>query len=368
MNSFKVPIKNALFMYSYIWDKVDKIDLTELSSDDDFSSSNILSELFLLNIQDILKRGLYREYINKNDELGIIRGKVDFNKTIVNQSQQRGKLYCNYDELEEDNIFNQIIKYVAIKLYRSSDINDINKKKLNRIILYLNKVQFVEIKKADFNNLNFNKSNYYYFLIIKICELIISLKMLSEENGKYKFLDLFDSDDNMETVFELFVYKFYEHELSKKKEYSVFYQSHLKWNFKGGNQELLPIMKMDTKISSDKETIVIDTKYKEHYTSVHYDKESLVSDNIYQMMAYLNNINVDNELRGILLYPLPFNSKPIKESYDTKIVSENGISDAKIQFITIDLSQDWKKIVIELLKIIDLDLAIVKANELGESL
>ena len=55
MNKFKVPIKNVLFMYSYIWDKVDSKDYINLSDEDDFISSNIYAELFLINIKKILK-------------------------------------------------------------------------------------------------------------------------------------------------------------------------------------------------------------------------------------------------------------------------------------------------------------------------
>ena len=61
MNKFKVTIKNALFMYSYIWDKVDNKDYTKLEADDDFSSSNIYAELYLINISRVIKRGLYKE-------------------------------------------------------------------------------------------------------------------------------------------------------------------------------------------------------------------------------------------------------------------------------------------------------------------
>ena len=67
MNKFKVPIKNVLFMYSYIWDKVGNFDYINLSSEDDFVSSNIYAELFLINIRKILKRGLYKTYITTND-------------------------------------------------------------------------------------------------------------------------------------------------------------------------------------------------------------------------------------------------------------------------------------------------------------
>ena len=156
MNKFKVPIKNALFMYSYIWDKVDNKDYTNLSSNDDFESSNIFAELFLLNIKRILKRGLYKEYISNNEELSVVKGKIDIISSINNQSIKNGKIYCDYDELIENNIFNQILKYIAIRLYKSSDISEANKKRLNKVILYFNQVDYVEISKTDFNKLIFN--------------------------------------------------------------------------------------------------------------------------------------------------------------------------------------------------------------------
>ena len=58
----KVPIKNVLYMFSYVWDKMSFQEYTNLNNEDDFDSANILSTLFLLNVNSILKRGLYKEY------------------------------------------------------------------------------------------------------------------------------------------------------------------------------------------------------------------------------------------------------------------------------------------------------------------
>lgn len=365
MNKFKVPIKNALFMYSYIWDKVDNKDYINLSSDDDFTSSNIYAELFLINIKKIISRGLYKEYINNNEELRVVKGKIDFVSSINNQSLKKGKIYCNYDELVENNIYNQIIKNIAIRLYKSSDITDINKKKINRVILYFNQVDYVELKKEDFKHLTFNKSNKYYYWMIKICELIFNAQMLSELTGKYNFYDLFNTDENMNNVFELFINKFYYYELPKM--YKVKYQSILNWDVTGGNRDLLPIMKLDTLITSKLETVILDTKYYKNYLIENaFEKKQLRSGHLYQMLSYMNNIKCENNLRGILLYPLPFNENSINETYDVKVISYNNkVVDSKIQFITIDLSSDWKNIMVELLKIIDPIFAKEKEKELS---
>lgn len=351
MNKFKVPIKNALFMYSYIWDKVDNKDFTNLSSEDDFESSNIYVELFLINIKRILAKGLYKEYITNNEKLNVVKGKIDFIKTINKQSLKNGQIYCNHDELEENNIYNKIIKSIAIRLYKSSDITKENKKRLNKVILYFNQVEYIELKKDDFKNITFNRNNSYYFLMIKICELIYNAQMLSEKTGKYVFYDLFNSDENMNNVFELFINKFYHHELDKN--YKVKYQSILNWDVSGGNIDLLPIMKLDTLIVSSDETIIIDTKYyKNYFIDNGFNKKELRSGHLYQMMSYMNNIRCNNKLRGILLYPKPFEEKEIYESYDVNVVSGNNVKEAKIEFITIDLSEDWRNIKNKLLKII----------------
>ena len=61
------------------------------------------------------------------------------------------------------------------------------------------------------------------------------------------------------------------------------------------------------------------------------------------MMSYLNNINSNkNDLRGILLYPKPYDMDSIKKTYNTAVTSNGQIKPAKLQFITIDLSDNWK--------------------------
>ena len=128
MNKFKVPIKNALFMYSYIWDKAESTDLINLDANDTFKSSNIYAELFIINVKKLLLKGLYKEYINKNECLNSIKGRIDLKSTIDKQTLVNGKIYCDYDEYEENNIFNQIIKNIALKLYKSTDWNYANYK------------------------------------------------------------------------------------------------------------------------------------------------------------------------------------------------------------------------------------------------
>ena len=82
--SRKIPIKNVLYMFSYVREKVKFNEHISLDSKDDFDSANILSSLFLFNVNTILKKGLYKEYNEVSEELKGIRGKIDFKNSLNN--------------------------------------------------------------------------------------------------------------------------------------------------------------------------------------------------------------------------------------------------------------------------------------------
>ena len=348
----KVPIKNILYMYSYVWDKIDFDDYTFLNNMDDFDSPNILSTLFLINAKAVFKKGLYREYKEVNEELRGIKGKIDFKNSLNNLSFENSKSYCTYDEFNENNIINQIIKSTALKLYKTKNVNEDNRQKLNNTLLYLNNVDIIDIKNNSFN-IKFNKNNLYTYYLIRVCELINMCLILSEETGNYKFIDIIDNDEIMQNIYELFVYKFYKQKLEKEKHlFNVEYQHNLNWNLKNGNKEMLPKMKLDILLANKEDLLIIDTKYYKEYVSSNYDKNTFISGNMYQMISYMNNINAHQNMRGILLYPLPYNLDPIDEVYDTSVVSNGIVKKTKLEFVTIDLSQKWEKIEEDLLNIV----------------
>ena len=63
-----------------------------------------------------LKQGLYREYLNRKDDITVVRGKIDMPGTIRNRLSRKQVLTCEYDELSENNLFNQILK-TTVMLY-----------------------------------------------------------------------------------------------------------------------------------------------------------------------------------------------------------------------------------------------------------
>ena len=348
----KVPIQNILYMFSYIWDKAEYLDTTLLDNNDDFNSVNILSKLYLDNVIHIMKKGIYREYKEIKEEIKGIKGKVDFKDSLNNMSFENAKAVCVYDELLEDNLINQIIKTTAYKLYKSQEIKEEYKKDLNNVLLYFNQVNIIDITKKCFESLKFNKNNYYVYYMILICELINDSLMLSENKGKFKFINILDDEKRMQQIFELFVFKYYK---KKQNKYNVSYQKKLNWNMFNGNQNIVPEMRLDIYLENEEESVIIDTKYYPNFLKNSYysdDKRTLISGNLYQMYTYLNHLNSNKKTKGILLYP--YNGEAISEKYEVDIMNSSQINKSVLQIQTIDLSQEWRNIEEELNQIINI--------------
>ena len=70
----------------------------------------MFAEILYKGVSMQLKQGLYREYVQQQDTLPLIKGKVDINGTIRARIQRKQLVSCEFDELSEDNNLNRILK------------------------------------------------------------------------------------------------------------------------------------------------------------------------------------------------------------------------------------------------------------------
>jgi 5-methylcytosine-specific restriction enzyme subunit McrC len=106
--------------------------------------------------------------------------------------------------------------------------------------------------------------------------------------------------------------------------------------------DLLPSMKTDITLHKGPRTLIIDTKY--YGTSLQYnqDKASIRSNNLYQIFAYVKNLDKDNtgNVSGMLLYA------KTKEEISPDL--DAVIGGNKIYVRTLDLNCDFKTIELQL--------------------
>ena len=70
---------------------------------------DLFAEILIKGIGKQVKQGLYKEYVDQKEDLLVLRGKINLDGTIRNRIQRRQQMSCEFDELTEDNLYNQIL-------------------------------------------------------------------------------------------------------------------------------------------------------------------------------------------------------------------------------------------------------------------
>ena len=96
-------------------------------------------------------------------------------------------------------------------------------------------------------------------------------------------------------------------------------------------------MKSDITLTNNGKTLIIDAKFYSHSIQKHYDKNSYISSNLYQIYTYVKNKDINNTgmVSGILLYAKTQDEIPTKEN--TFNMGGNDIS-----IMILDLNKEFE--------------------------
>lgn len=345
-NSF---IKNIYYMLCYAFKVLQQTNYEEVESESFDNIYDLFAEILIKGLNKQLKQGLYKEYVDKCENLATIRGKVNLRESLANQMQRKQLLMCEYDELSEDNSFNQILKITMMLLLKESSVQKEKKMRIRKLMLYFTDISVIEPRQIKWRTLQFQRNNQTYQMLINICKFIIEGLLLSTEEGTYKTPTF--SDENIEMLFERFVFEYYKYHYPQVKVHAP----HVVWNVidESSNEGLgfLPQMKTDIKLTYQEKSLIIDTKFYSQILSKH---DKYRSGHLYQVFSYVKNedIKQSGDVAGLLLYAKTDETHNFAYSFNM-----NGNS---IGVKTLDLGQDFYGIKTQLDEIVE--------DYLGESL
>ena len=317
------------------------VDINELLNSNILNNSllDILAKVFSKKLLNELQKGLYREYVSKEEALSTIKGKTLISKSIKENTINKNKMNCKYDEFTEDNLFNAILKR-AISVILFSIKNDDVKKELNIINNVLNYISDIYIPNNIILNYKLNRMNNRFLECFTLAKLILlnsSMdKSLGKENG---FSILFE----MNYLYEEYIAVLLK-EICSDTNINVNAQEksrYLLWNTLKERNEIA--LKPDIVIYKDnKAKIIIDTKWK---SATIDGKEVYTQGDIYQMYAYITTYEECQQC--ILLYPKT--NENVKHS---EWVLNDDIRNKKILIYEINL-ENYQKTKNELLYLIN---------------
>ena len=331
-----ILIRNIYYMLAYAFQELRQNNYAEIEGETFDDIHDLFAEILARGVSYQLKQGLYREYVAKKESMQTIKGKIDINGTIANRVRNNRQIACDYDELSENNVYNQILLTTATLLIRHSDVKKEKKAKLKQVMLFFQGVQQIDLHTIRWNALKFDRNNRSYRMLIYLCYFIVKEWLLTTDEGLHKMREF--SDEHMNRLFEKFVLEYYKRHYPELKAEA----KQIDWNIvkEQSTVNILPIMQTDILLSIGERTLIIDTKYYAQSMQKRFDKRTIHSHNFYQILAYVNQYdkNHTGKVDGMLLYAKTQEEEVVPDGFMTQ--SDGNV----IYFKNLDLNTDFEEI------------------------
>jgi 5-methylcytosine-specific restriction enzyme subunit McrC len=342
-NDKGIYIKNIYYMLSYAFQVLKYSNYESVAAEEFDTVQDLFAAILAKGVAKQLKQGLYREYVTQHEILSVMRGKLDMPETIYNRIQRKQKLACEFDELSENNLFNQILKTTMHYLIRDNGVTREHKIELNKVLVFFDGVTVLEPSSIKWSRLHYQRNNKNYEMLLNICYFVIDGMLQTTEKGEYKMVAF--SDEHMARLYEKFILEYYRYHHSYFSEVRA---AQVKWDLTGDNNEtmirFLPIMQTDIFLRLKEKILILDAKYYGRTLQKQFDKYTLHSGNIYQIFTYVKNQDKDNtgNVSGMLLYA--------KTEEDITPDCVFNIGGNKIGAKTLDLNKDFHLIAAQLMQ------------------
>lgn len=338
-----IPIKNIYYMLSYSFQVLNEQGYKKIDTEKFHNVAELCASILTKGISVQFKKGLGREYIQEEDVISSIRGKIDITMSIKLRTMLKKQMVCIYDEFSVNSYMNRILK-TTMTLLMSADISKSRKKELKKLLIYFDDVEMIDIKTIQWN-VQYNKNNKTYRMLISVCYLVVKGLLQTNADGNTKLMDFFD-EQRMCRLYEKFILEYYRKEHKEIKASA----SQIPWQLDDEVNAMLPIMQTDIMLSKNDKVLIIDAKYYTKTLQSQYNVNTIHSGNLYQIFTYVKNKEVEltkrpHEVAGMLLYA----------KTDELVLPSNeySMSGNKIIVKTLDLNCDFSTITSQLDSIVN---------------
>jgi len=310
----KIPVSNLFYMLSVVF-QIPPIrpELVVVEQADEILE--VAAIYFAGLVEKHIQSGLYRWYVEKEDNLESVRGRISFAGDLQRNFVQRQRTYCRFEELTWDIPENQVVRQVCHSLSGWRFRRD-TRVRLSQLDAELADVTRTNFTSKVFDNIHYHRLNQDYRQVHQFCRLFLDGSSFSDKLGTLTFRAfLLD----MNKLFEDFVCQ-----ILRERIFGSVNVATQDWINLDSNQKVP--MRPDIVVRGpDSVLLVADCKYKklEHGGANNSD--------IYQLLAYCIATGTEH---GLIIYP-----KYLDAVGDVIQVLNTEID---IRLTGIDLSQELK--------------------------
>lgn len=251
---------------------------------------------------------------------------------------------CRYDELTSDTLSNRIVKSTLALVEKAEHLDPTLRKRVRSLRLDLCDITEIRLNAQAFQKVQLHSNNRFYRFLLHVCELLFDLALPDQQGGAFKFRDFVRDERRMAIVFQKFLFNFMRRELNGW----LVRREIIGWDSvqSSADPHLLRLPRMETDISLTRGSVhkIVDAKYYANTFATRFDSQKVHSENLYQMFAYVSNARPreDVTVEALLIYP----------QIEERVRLDYVLQGKSIGIATVDLTQPWDDIKLELLELI----------------
>lgn len=252
----------------------------------------IFISMFMQGVSQLIKKGIKNDYIESEENLPLVKGKLLFSQQIKYNLVHKERFYVSYDNYLPDRIENRLIKTTLQYLYSLTKSNR-NQQAIREALFIFADIASVHDVKTAFSQVKINRQMQDYEQLITWCRLFLLGNSFTPHKGNnLAFSLLFDMNKLFESYVGQFIKKHYQGEVSiqDNRHYLAERNNH-------------PCFALRPDIVINQGEIVADTKWK--LLTSNQINNGITQADIYQIYAYATKYQkYGNECRQVeLIYP-----------------------------------------------------------------
>lgn len=292
-----------------------------------------LIHIFVTRLLKELRRGQQHLYVNREENLPYVKGRILMHRQITLNSVQRHLNYVAFDEFQADTWLNRILKAACARLLSLSRVAS-SQQYLRECLLEMADVQDFVIQPHHFDKALIDRNSEPFEILLSFSRLLLFGDTPAPNAGDNQCFSLLFP---MEVLFEKFVGEFLRRYASSLGliRADIHLQAHRRrrWLLKdkggSGRFQLKPDILIDDKLGCP--GLILDTKWKRLVRDVDDRKNGVAQSDIYQLYAYSQRYRCRD---NVLLFPNVDGVTPKKYTLD-------GVdNDVQIRVEYLDLNYD----------------------------
>lgn len=295
----------------------------------EFDLLEILIRMFCEKLFVTVHRGLPRRYLTRQDDLPVMRGRLNLVRQFTTLAASPQRLACSYEELSVDIPLNQILKSAVQRLRRITRARE-NQRRLIELEFAFDRVTAPHLSVLPWEHVILDRTNQDWHDLFHLAQLLLGDRFQTTSFGEDRGFSLVFE---MNTLFEEFVGSTLKVALQAMNLH-VTLQGPRSFALSEMDEATPRFMtKPDIVIhQAGSPVMIIDTKWKRLRGSIDDPKRGVSQADVYQMMAYGQVYGVK---RLLLLYP-HHNDLSAVGPQSTHIIKRT--SDSLLRAATVDLS------------------------------